>query len=55
MLNPQRTAAKYAGQTVTVTGAIVGREGFTTMKGADAGGVIAATAIVPAAGKAGAR
>ena len=47
ILNPQSEAAKYAGETVVVTGAVGGNESFTTMKGSDSGAVITASSITP--------
>lgn len=47
ILNPQREAAKYAGQTVVVKGTVGGNEQFTTMKGSDSGAIITASAITP--------
>lgn len=49
VLNPQSEAAKYAGRTVIVKGAIAGREHFTTMKGPGDGAVITASSITPVA------
>lgn len=48
ILNPQSEAAKYAGQTVEVKGAVAGRENFVTANGSSSGGVIAASSITPA-------
>jgi hypothetical protein len=47
ILNPQSEAAKYAGQTVEVTGTVGGSEQFTTMKGQDSGAIITASSITP--------
>ncbi|HKV27249.1 MAG TPA: hypothetical protein VJN90_03105 [Candidatus Acidoferrales bacterium] len=51
VLNPQAEAAKYAGQTVTVTGTVGGREQLATGKGPGAGAIITASSITPEAGK----
>ncbi|HEV2615548.1 MAG TPA: hypothetical protein VGU63_02935 [Candidatus Acidoferrales bacterium] len=51
ILNPQSEAAKYAGQSVTVTGTVAGHEEFRTDKGTDSGAVITASSITPQAGK----
>lgn len=45
VLNPQSEAAKYAGQTVMVKGALAGHEAFATSKGEGSGEIIAASSI----------
>jgi hypothetical protein len=47
VLNPQSLAAKYAGQTIEVTGTIDGRVKFDTMKGPETGAIITASSITP--------
>ena len=51
ILNPQAGAAKYAGQTVTITGTLGGHEEFPTGNGPSGGSIITASSIVPAARK----
>jgi hypothetical protein len=51
VLNPQDEAAKFAGQTVVVTGIVGGREEFATEKGPSAGAIITASSITPEAAK----
>ena len=45
ILNPQKEAAKYAGQTVTVKGTVSGLEKFATGKGASSGAILTASSI----------
>lgn len=46
VLNPQSEAAKYAGETVMVKGALAGHESFPTSKGEGSGEIITASSIM---------
>ena len=48
ILNPQSEAAKYAGQTVQVSGSVTAHEKFVTANGPSSGDVITADSIAPA-------